>query len=65
MTQPQQGSNGVPTPGTLAQDIRREQPDPHLDRNAFTVRFRERFFDGTFDAEADALDRLAPLARDA
>jgi len=65
MTQPQQGSNGVPTPGTLAQDIRREQPDPHLDRNAFTVRFRERFFDGTFDAEADALDRLAALAWDA
>jgi multimeric flavodoxin WrbA len=40
-------------------------PDPKLDGRAFRARFRERFADPAFEAERDAIERLAGIAWEA
>lgn len=42
--------------------VREGQAGPKLDREEFIRRFRESFFDPRFDAEREAVDRLAEIA---
>jgi multimeric flavodoxin WrbA len=46
-------------------DVRKGQAGPPIDRQTFSERFRARFYDPAFDAEADAIGRLETIAWDA
>lgn len=54
--------SGVPQPHGMACDVRRQQPDPRLDREAFAARYRASFFDPAFEPERDAIASLAEIA---
>ncbi|WP_133500875.1 flavodoxin family protein [Cognatilysobacter terrigena] len=54
----------VPTAGETARDIRRRQPDPSLDREAFRERFRAMFDDPAFEKDSDAFARFEAIAWD-